>query len=224
MTDGALEQLSGLAADHDALVTLAPSTARRGRGTGGHLRVGGLHAVNRRVIEALRDVRVAACEDRLFAAIDAVADAGGVVHALMTDAWWFHTADAEDQLAVNRAALDLLEPGERDVLPGSRIEGRVEIHPDARVEASIVRGPVIVGAHARIVDAYVGPYTAIGEAATVENAEIENSIVHTGARIQHAGVRLEASVIGQGATVGRSFDLPRAAQLVVGEDAWVALA
>ena len=57
-------------------------------------------------------------------------------------------------------------------------------------------------------DAYVGPYTSIGADVVMEGAEIEHSIVFSGAEIRYVGARLESSVIGQGARVCRSFRIP----------------
>ncbi len=45
----------------------------------------------------------------------------------------------------------------------SRVEGRVAIEPGARLERATVRGPAIIGATPRVTDAYIGPYTAIGD-------------------------------------------------------------
>ncbi|MEA2169520.1 MAG: glucose-phosphate thymidylyltransferase, partial [Solirubrobacteraceae bacterium] len=103
-------------------------------------------------------------------------------------------------------------------------EGRVSVHPTARLVNAVVRGPAIIGAHARVTDAYVGPFTTVGDGATIENSEIESSIVLPRARIRHVGVRVEASVIGAGATVGRDFALPKAMRLRIGANATVTLA
>ena len=40
----------------------------------------------------------------------------------------------------------------------------------------MIRGPAIVGAGARVVDAYIGPYTSIGDGVRVEGAEIETEL------------------------------------------------
>jgi glucose-1-phosphate thymidylyltransferase len=101
------------------------------------------------------------------------------------------------------------------------VEGRVLIHPTARVEATVIRGPVVIGPDATILDAYVGPYTAIGDGALIENAEIENSVVFSGAQIRHVGGRLDGSVIGRGAHVFRDFGVPRSVRLHVGDGAQV---
>ena len=86
-----------------------------------------------------------------------------------------------------------------------------------------IRGPAIIGAEARIVDSFIGPYTAIGECAQVEGSEIEHSIVLSGAAILHLGGRLEGSVVGRGARVVRDFSVPRGLRLHVGDDARVIL-
>ena len=97
-------------------------------------------------------------------------------------------------------------------------------HPTARIESSVVRGPAILGPRARLIDSYVGPYTSIGPDVVVEGAEIEHSVVLSGASIRHLGGRLEASVVGPHAKIFRDFRLPRALRLQVGEGAEVSLA
>jgi glucose-1-phosphate thymidylyltransferase len=109
-------------------------------------------------------------------------------------------------------------------LSDSRLQGAVEVHPTARVERSTVRGPAIIGAGACIVDAYVGPYTSIGDRARIEGVELEHSIVLEGAQLRFLGVRLESSVIGRHARIERRFELPSALRLTVGDGAEVALA
>jgi glucose-1-phosphate thymidylyltransferase len=106
---------------------------------------------------------------------------------------------------------------------GNRIEGRVRIHERASVRASLIVGPVVIGADARISDAYIGPYTSIGAGAHIEGAEIERSIISAGASVSHLGGRMSASVVGRNARLFRDFSLPRALRLRVGEGAEVGL-
>jgi len=113
---------------------------------------------------------------------------------------------------------DSLLDGNRRVLEGLRRS----VVPDA-LERSLIRGPAIIGAGTRIVDAYVGPYTSIGANVVVEGAEIEHSIVLSGAELRFIGTRLEASVIGEGARVTRRFHTPNALRLSIGAGADVAL-
>jgi glucose-1-phosphate thymidylyltransferase len=93
----------------------------------------------------------------------------------------------------------------------------VQIDPTAKVSASVIVGPVVVGAGAEVSNAYIGPYTSIGAEARIEGAEIERSIILPGASIMHVGARLISSLVGRGAHVFRDFSLPRAMRLCVGD-------
>ena len=86
-----------------------------------------------------------------------------------------------------------------------------------------MRGPAIIGAGASITDAYIGPYTAIGEDVTIEQAEIEYSIVLAGSSIRDLEGRIEASLIGRNVAIGRSPALPKAYRFVVGDNAEIAI-
>jgi glucose-1-phosphate thymidylyltransferase len=158
--------------------------------------------------------------------VEHVSQAGGRVHVRPVRDWRRYTGDVQDLLEMNRIALDRLEH-EIDEMEeadgGNRIQGRVSIHPSAHVESSVIRGPAIVGAGARVVDAYIGPYSSVGEGVRIEGAELEHSIILAGASILHIGGRLEASVVGRDAKVYRDFSLPRALRLQVGDSVDVAL-
>jgi glucose-1-phosphate thymidylyltransferase len=163
------------------------------------------------------DVDLTAVSERVLAA-------GGSFRVRLADFCHGCSGSAIDLLEINRIALDRLEsdPRRRDS-NGNRIEGRVHIHDAASVSASVIVGPAVIGAGARIADAYIGPYTAIGAGARIEGAEIERSIVSAGAAITHVGCRLAGSVIGRNARVFRDFSLPRALRLQVGEGTEIAL-
>ena len=148
---------------------------------------------------------------------------GARVEVRLVEGWRRYEGDLHDLLELNRMLLDRLPGGYEDVGPRTQIEGRVSIHPSAHIEGTTIRGPAIIGAEARIVDSFIGPYTAIGECAQVEGSEIEHSIVLSGAAILHLGGRLEGSVVGRGARVVRDFSVPRGLRLHVGDDARVIL-
>lgn len=190
-----------------------------------HDELSGLHVLGPAVMAALEGTSPAADGRRsLTDAVDRLADMGGRVNAGVLEHWWSHGADAENILLLNRRVLDALEPSVRyQAGAGSRVEGRVTIHPTAVVRDAVICGPAVIGAHAQVTDAYVGPYTAIGDGAIIDNAEIASSVVLPRARIRHTGVRVEDSIIGPGASVGSDFKLPRAMRLIVGRDAQITL-
>ncbi|MEN3283117.1 MAG: glucose-phosphate thymidylyltransferase [Solirubrobacteraceae bacterium] len=161
---------------------------------------------------------------RLADVVEVLWRAGGHVHVRMVRSWRRYDGAVENLLDLNRMVLEGLEVDrEPQVGEGTRVQGRVVIDPTARVRASIIRGPVIIGARAQVDDAYIGPYTSIGADVQVQGAEIEHSIVLDGASICHISERLEASIVGRRARVFRDFSLPRAMRLHVGDGVEVAL-
>jgi glucose-1-phosphate thymidylyltransferase len=137
--------------------------------------------------------------------------------------WWKDTGQVQDMLDANRLILDDL--GERidGELIDSRTEGRVVIEEGAKLERSTVRGPAVIGKGSHLVDAYIGPYTAIGEDVQIEDAEIEYSIVLSGSSVKDLDGRIEASLIGRNVAIARSPTLPKAYRFVVGDNAEIAI-
>ena len=81
---------------------------------------------------------------------------------------------------------------------------------------STLRGPVVIGAGARIVDSFIGRSSAIGDGCEIVNSEVEHSVVMERSRIIDIP-RLEDSLIGTEAVVTRSQTRPRALRLMVGD-------
>jgi len=127
-------------------------------------------------------------------------------------------------LDANRLALDSIATDVGDcVLDSCEIQGSVVIHPGAELRNTLVRGPAVIGARSQLVDSYIGPYSAIGADVRVEGTEIEHSIVMDAAQLLFVGSRLETSIIGRGARIVRSFDMPSAVRMTIGDGAQVAL-
>jgi glucose-1-phosphate thymidylyltransferase len=152
-------------------------------------------------------------------AIQTLVDRGLRVDPHIVHGWWKDTGQVQDMLEANRLILDDLDERVAGELVDSRVEGRVVIEEGARLERTTVRGPAMIGAGSRLVDAYIGPYTAIGDNVTIENAELEHSIVMSGSRISQVDHRIEASLIGKDVTIARGPSLPKAYRFVVGDSA-----
>ena len=152
-------------------------------------------------------------------AIQALVDGGSRVDPHIVQGWWKDTGQVQDMLEANRLILDELPERVEGELVDSRVEGRVVIEPGARLERATVRGPAIVGAGSVIRDAYIGPYTAVGDNVTIERAELEHSIVLSGSHVADLEYRIEASLIGRNVTICRGPALPRAYRFVVGDNA-----
>jgi glucose-1-phosphate thymidylyltransferase len=160
----------------------------------------------------------------LAALAERITFAGGTLQVRLVDVWRAYRGKADELLELNRFVLDQIKSdpphGDED---GNRIEGRVRIHESASVRASMIVGPVVIGAGAQISDAYIGPYTAIGSGAVIQGAEIERSIILAGASVTHVGGRITASIVGRNARLFRDFSLPRAFRVNIGDGAEVGL-
>jgi glucose-1-phosphate thymidylyltransferase len=91
------------------------------------------------------------------------------------------------------------------------------VEPGAKVVESTVRGPAIIGRNAVIEQAYVGPFTAIGDGVVVRQSEIEHSIVLEGSSITEIGARIESSLIGRNVSIHRSEAKPKSYKLMIGD-------
>ncbi len=150
-------------------------------------------------------------------AIQYLVDQGKRVEPHIVEGWWKDTGRLEDMLEANRLVLDTVERRIDGELIDSTCEGRVVIEAGAVLERSTVRGPAVIGAGARLTDAYVGPYSAIGERCVVERAEVENSILLEGSSVTDLGARVESSLLGRDVTIARSEGQPSAYRFLVGD-------
>jgi glucose-1-phosphate thymidylyltransferase len=156
-------------------------------------------------------------------AIQHLVDRGRRVEPHIVRGWWKDTGRLDDMLAANRLVLDTIEARVEGELVDSQVDGRVVIERGARLERSTVRGPAIIGAQARLTDSYIGPYTAIGENCSIENAEVEHSILLEGSAVRDLAGRMESSLLGRNVTVGRDQRQPRAYRFLVGDNSEVGI-
>ena len=157
-------------------------------------------------------------------AIQDLIDRGLEVRPHIVDGWWKDTGKLEDMLEANRLILDTLERRiDGTVDAESRIEGKVVIEAGAVIERSIIRGPVIIGARARIVHAYVGPFTSIMNDVSVRDTEIEHSIVLEGSVLSDLQNRVEDSLIGKNVRICREPVKPSAYRFMLGDNSEVGI-
>ena len=157
-------------------------------------------------------------------AIQQLIDRGLPVRPHIVEGWWKDTGKLEDMLEANRLILDTMERRiDGTVDAESRIEGKVVIQAGAAIERSVVRGPAIIGAGARVTAAYVGPFTAIGDRAEIRETEIEHSIVLEGAIINGLAARVEDSLIGRNVRIYRLPVRPSAYRFMLGDNSEVGI-
>jgi glucose-1-phosphate thymidylyltransferase len=184
----------------------------------------GVYMFGPAVFEAARAVEPSWRDElEITDAIQNLIDTGKRVESHQVRGWWKDTGHLEDMLEANRLVLEDIERRIDGELIDSRVEGRVVIERGARLERSLVRGPAVIGADARISDAYIGPYTSIASNVVVSGSEIEHSILLSGSQVRDLGARMEASMLGRNAELARGDGLPRTLRLIVGDNSEIAI-
>jgi glucose-1-phosphate thymidylyltransferase len=156
-------------------------------------------------------------------AIQHLLDTGRRVDPHVVRGWWKDTGRLADMLEANRLVLDNIEADVKGQLVDSQIDGRVVVGAGALLERSTVRGPAIIGAGARVIDAYIGPYTAVGEGCLIQSAEVEHSIMLAGSSVRSLDARMESSLLGRNVAVDRGRRQPRAYRFMVGDNSEVSI-
>jgi glucose-1-phosphate thymidylyltransferase len=156
-------------------------------------------------------------------AIQHLVDEGRRVEPHIVRGWWKDTGRLDDMLEANRLVLDRIESQIDGELVDSQCDGRVIIERGALLERTTVRGPAIIGAGTRITDAYIGPYTAIGENCVITSAEVEHSILLSGSKVSNLEGRMESSLLGRNVTIARGVRQPRAYSFMVGDNSEIGI-
>jgi len=157
-------------------------------------------------------------------AIQDLIDRGLTVRPHIVEGWWKDTGKLEDMLEANRLILETFERRVDGVVDAeSRVEGKVVVEKGAVIERSTVRGPAIIGRGARIVHAYVGPFTSIGNDVEIKDSEIEHSIVLEGSCVRDLANRVIDSLIGRNVRIWREPVKPSAYRFMLGDNSEVGI-
>jgi glucose-1-phosphate thymidylyltransferase len=147
---------------------------------------------------------------------------GLAVEPHLVEGWWKDTGKLSDLLEANRLILEDVVPEVRGAVRGcTQVEGRVVVEAGAEIVDSLVRGPAVIGAGARVMNSFIGPFTSVADGVTIENSEIEYSIILAGSVIRDLGGRLVDSLVGKNCDIRRVEAKPRAFRLMVGDNSQV---
>jgi glucose-1-phosphate thymidylyltransferase len=177
------------------------------------------------IFEAISQIKPSARgELEITDAISKLIELGGKVQFSHLTSWWLDTGKKDDLLIANQTVLDdWLKPEILGTVDAqSQVVGRVRLEKGARIERSIVRGPVTIGKDAVITDSRIGPFTAIGDRVTISGSNVEHSVIMEESRILDVR-RLEDSLIGKRVVVRPCPPRQGALSLMVGDDCVVEL-
>ena len=180
------------------------------------------------IFESVKRIKPSARRElEITDAIQDLIDRGLDVHPHIVRGWWKDTGKLDDMLEANRIVLEGLEVPRganlREVGQGSRIEGRVQLGAGVELVDSLVRGPAVIGDGARLENAFVGPYTSIGERCTLVACELENSIVLADCEIRDIPLRIDGSLIGRNVRIVKTDFKPKAYRFMVGDNSEVGI-
>lgn len=134
--------------------------------------------------------------------------------------WFKDTGTVKDFLGCNRLVLDGLP---KKPIPKSLEEiafGRVEISENVKVSKdSRILGPCYIGKGTVIENCFISPFTSIGSNCVIRNAEITDSVIMDGARIDFSSrFHIRESLIGHKAVITTSNNSSKTLKIIVGRD------
>lgn len=179
----------------------------------------GIYMFDHHIREAVHAIRPSFRNElEITDAIQWLVDQGYAVHPYVHEGWWIDTGKMADMLTANGHVLEEVRPSiEGEVDAQSKVDARVTVQKGAQIINSIVRGPTIIGENARLVNAYVGPFTSVYHGVVIENSEIEHSIVLENSHIEHVGTRIQDSIIGRNVHLTQSDRKPKALNFNLGD-------
>ena len=185
----------------------------------------GVYLFTSKILDAARRIEPSwRGELEITDAIQRLIDDGASVRASQVEGWWLDTGKKDELLDANRIVLGSVQRRlDGTVDDGSVVTGEVVIEEGAELHGSTVRGPAVIGAGSKLVDAYVGPFTSIGPDCVLERCEVEYSVLLAGCTVRNIG-RLEGSLLGREVTLERTARRPAAHRVMLGDHAQVEIA
>jgi len=182
----------------------------------------GVYMFDKNIFKAVNNIKPSwRNELEITDAIQYLIDHNFTVRPHIITGWWKDTGKLEDILEANRILLDDLKTHVKGkVDKESELFGKVRIEKGAEVRKSVIRGPVIIGENSRIVNSYIGPFTSVYFKVTIENSEVEHSIILENSKIKDIR-RIEDSLVGQNVEILKSKAKPSAYRIMVGDSSRV---
>ncbi|ODS36261.1 MAG: glucose-1-phosphate thymidylyltransferase [Candidatus Altiarchaeales archaeon WOR_SM1_86-2] len=180
----------------------------------------GVYLFTKPIFEAVKNIKPSwRGELEITDAIQELINNGYDVDYHIVKGWWKDTGKPEDILEANRVFLDEIEGfNNGKVEERAEIHGRVEIGKGTIIRGnSVIKGPVSIGKNCEIADAYIGPYTSVGNDTKIISGEIEDSII-MGESIINCGKKIVESLIGRDSKIlSKREKIPVGDRFVVGE-------
>ncbi len=146
------------------------------------------------------------------------------VESHMVKGWWKDTGKPDDIIEANRLVLEGIETHNRATCNDSSINGRIQAEQGTIIEKSIVRGPAVIGKNTKIAHSYIGPFSSIGDNVTIENSEIECSVIMEGSIIKNVTRKIDRSIVGKNVAINVMTHSPRKHKFILGDQSYLEIA
>jgi glucose-1-phosphate thymidylyltransferase len=132
---------------------------------------------------------------------------------------WLDPGKFDDWIYANQYLLDMNVKGDHlsKINETNHIENRVDIGKRCILRNSKIRGPVSIGDDVEMNDAYIGPFTSIGDRCRIDSSHVENSVLMNGVVIKHIKQPINESLIGSQAEISDEDGPTDWLQLFIGE-------
>ncbi|TVR95231.1 MAG: glucose-1-phosphate thymidylyltransferase [Trueperaceae bacterium] len=182
------------------------------------LAVAGVYVFDARIHDAIEGLEPGAKgEYQITDAIARLIERGHTVLPQEVGGWWKDTGQADDILDANRLELLSRRRKIEGTVEDSNLVGDVVVASGAVVRRSTVFGPALIGTDAVVEDAYVGPFTSLGEGVRLRNAEVEYAVVGKRSEIADVDARIQGSLIGDDVVIKGATTRPSTHRLIVGD-------
>ncbi|WP_448562272.1 glucose-1-phosphate thymidylyltransferase [Trichothermofontia sp.] len=186
----------------------------------------GIYLFTPRIHTAIAQIQPSARgELEITDAIQQLIQLGYPVKACQLEGWWLDTGKKDDLLEANRLILDsdLTTDIKGDIDAQSQVIGRVHIGAGSKLVNCTVRGPVKIGENCQLENCFIGPYSSIADGVTLQEVDLEHSVILDRASIVGIHQRLVDSVIGQRARLTVAPRRPKALRFLIGDDCQIEL-
>jgi glucose-1-phosphate thymidylyltransferase len=182
----------------------------------------GIYLFDKEIFKAIENIKPSwRNELEITDAIQWLMDNGYRVESQTVKGWWKDTGKPEDIIEANLLILEDIESDNQGKIVDSNVNGRIKIEKGAFIEKSTIRGPAIIGENTRIVRSYIGPFSSVGNDVTIENSEVECSVIMDGATIRNLEKRIDRSILGKNVVINQIDESPRTHRFVLGDQSYV---
>ena len=182
----------------------------------------GVYVFNDKVFDAVKNIKPSwRGELEITDTIQYLLQNNAKVQVQKLTGWWKDTGKPDDLLEANQLCLQELPETNKGTLEEDvKIWNKAHISEDTIIKkGTTIIGPIIIGSDCTIgPDTRIGPYTSIGDQCTIENSDIENTIIMNGAHIQ-CNKRIADSLIGRNVTITSTNNSTNHNQFILGDQA-----